>query len=95
MVFSSLNLHWVNDLPGCFSSIRKALRDDGLFLGAMFGEFTLQELRNSFLVAEQEREGGISPHTSPFARVSDIGNLLTRNGFSLTTIDSEEFVIGK
>ena len=34
---------------------------------------------------EQEREGGVSPHVSPFAGVSDIGNLLTRAKFALPT----------
>lgn len=37
MVLSNCQLHWVNDLPGTFSQIRKILKDDGLFLGAMFG----------------------------------------------------------
>ncbi len=41
--------------------------------------------RDSFAVAEQEREGGIGLHVSPMTGVSDVGNLLTAAGFSLPT----------
>jgi hypothetical protein len=41
--------------------------------------------RNSFTLAEQEIEGGVSPHTSPLAGVADMGNLLSRAQFNLTT----------
>lgn len=37
LVVSSLALHWVNDLPGTLIQIRRALKPDGLFLGAIFG----------------------------------------------------------
>jgi len=93
LVISNLNLHWVNDLPSTFSQIKNCLKDDGLFLATMLGDNTLKELRNSFALAEQEVEGGISPHTSPFARVADIGNLLTAAKFNLTTVDTEIITI--
>lgn len=38
--------------------------------------------------------GGLSPHISPFTSVQDIGNLLTRAGFAMLTIDTDEIVIG-
>ena len=85
IVISNLSLHWVNDLPGSLIQIRRCLKPDGLFLGTIFGETTLAELRDSFTVCEQEREGGVSPHVSPFTRITDAGNLLTRAGFQLPT----------
>ena len=45
LVISSLSLHWVNDLPGCFKNINKSLKNDGVFIGALFGGETLFELR--------------------------------------------------
>ena len=33
----------------------------------MLGEGSLRELRDAFTLAEQERDGGLSPHVSPFA----------------------------
>lgn len=93
MVISSLELHWINDLPGVLLQLNKVLKPDGVFLGCLFGESTLEELRTAFLIAEQEREGGISPHVSPFTRVSDVGDLLSRAEFSLPTIDTEKLKI--
>lgn len=45
LILSSCSLHWVNDLPQVFQSIRECLKPDGVFLGAMLGGETLQELR--------------------------------------------------
>ncbi|XP_062592049.1 arginine-hydroxylase NDUFAF5, mitochondrial-like, partial [Saccostrea cucullata] len=83
-------LHWVNDLPGCFKAAQKALKPDCPFIGSMFGGDTLFELRVSLQLAEQEIQGGISPHISPFTDVRDLGNLLNRAGFTMLTIDIDE-----
>lgn len=45
-------------------------------------------------MAELEREGGISPHISPFTEIRDIGALLTQANFTMITIDTDEIVIG-
>ncbi|KAJ3023715.1 NADH dehydrogenase [ubiquinone] 1 alpha subcomplex assembly factor 5 [Thoreauomyces humboldtii] len=44
-IISSLSLHWVNDIPGTLIQAQRALKPDGLFIGAMFGGETLYELR--------------------------------------------------
>ena len=51
----------------------------------IYSQLRLMTNRTAFLIAEQEREGGISPHVSPFTRVSDVGDLLSRAEFSLPT----------
>lgn len=94
MVVSNLSLHWINDLPGCFQSIAKSLKPDGVFLASMFGGDTLFELRSSLQLAELERKGGLSAHISPFTQVQDIGMLLHQAGFKMLTIDTDELVIG-
>jgi NADH dehydrogenase [ubiquinone] 1 alpha subcomplex assembly factor 5 len=56
---------------------------------AMIGGTTLAELCASMVLAELEREGGVSPHVGPFVEISDVGNLLQGAGFSLPTIDTD------
>eukprot|EP01137_Pigoraptor_chileana_P027290 Opistho-2@9682 len=92
-VLSSMSLHWVNYLPGTLSQMRRCLKPDGVFLGAMLGGDTLMELRSALQVAETERFGGLAPHVSPFANVSDAGNLLSRAGFAITTVDIDQITI--
>jgi Methylase involved in ubiquinone/menaquinone biosynthesis len=89
MVVSCLSLHWVNDLPGTLLQIRRVLKPDGLFLGAMLGGETLKELRRSLAEAEIAEEGGLSPRVSPFADVRDLGGLLQRAGFALPVVDAD------
>jgi len=67
LVVSTLGLHWANDLPGAMIQVRRALKPDGLFIGAIFGGSSLTELRQSLTLAEAELTGGAGPRISPFA----------------------------
>lgn len=87
LIVSALSLHWVDDLPGVLVQIRRALKPDGLMIAAMMGGRTLHELRDAFLQAEAEIEGGASPHVAPFADVRDLGSLLQRARFALPVTD--------
>uniref|UniRef100_A0A8C8SLG8 Arginine-hydroxylase NDUFAF5, mitochondrial n=1 Tax=Pelusios castaneus TaxID=367368 RepID=A0A8C8SLG8_9SAUR len=93
LVVSSLSLHWVNDLPRAFKEIHQVLKPGGVFIGAMFGGETLYELRCSLQLAELEREGGFSPHISPFTDVNDLGHLLGRAAFNTVTLDTDEIQV--
>lgn len=90
LVVSSLSLHWINDLPGALRQIHQVLKPDGVFIGAMVGGDTLYELRCSLQLAETEREGGFSPHVSPYTAVTDLGNLLGQAGFNMLTVDIDD-----
>jgi SAM-dependent methyltransferase len=81
LVVSTLALHWTNDVVGTLIQIRRALRPDGLFIGAFLGGATLTELRQSLVAAESEILGGAGSRVSPFADVADAASLLQRAGF--------------
>uniref|UniRef100_A0A8C7GRK7 Arginine-hydroxylase NDUFAF5, mitochondrial n=1 Tax=Oncorhynchus kisutch TaxID=8019 RepID=A0A8C7GRK7_ONCKI len=79
--------------PSPFPKINQVLKPDGVFIGAMVGGETLYELRCSLQLAELEREGGFSPHVSPYTAVTDLGNLLGQAGFSMLTVDIDEIQV--
>ena len=93
LIVSSLSLHWVNDLPGALIQIRRALKPDGLFIGALFGRATLAELREVLLEAELAECGGAGLRVSPFVDVRDAGGLLQRAGFALPVVDSDTITV--
>jgi SAM-dependent methyltransferase len=93
LLVSALELHAINDLPGVLIQIRRALKPDGLFVAALFGGETLNELRDSFAAGEEQIRGGASPRVSPFADVRDLGGLLQRAGFNLPVADVERTVV--
>lgn len=93
LITSSMNLHWVNDLPGTLTTMRRALRPNGLFLGAMLGGETLAEMRSAFVLADLERHGGVAQRMSPLCSVADAGALLQGSGFALPAIDTEVITI--
>lgn len=89
LAISCLSMHWVNDLPGALIQIKRALKPDGLFLGAMFGGESLRELRAALMEAEIACLGGAGPRVSPFADLRDAAGLLQRAGFALPVVDQE------
>lgn len=93
LIVSALSLHWVNDLPGTLIQIRKALKPDGLFLGALFGAGTLSELRASLMEAETELTGGASARLSPLPGLRDMASLMQRAGFTLPVVDRDPVVV--
>lgn len=92
-VFSSMALHWVNDLPGCFIQLKKALKPDGLLLANLPGARTLTELRQASVAASSRHGTGLAPLVAPFVEVRDAGALLQRAGFALPVVDSETITV--
>jgi SAM-dependent methyltransferase len=91
LVVHALALHWANDPVGQLVQARRALRPDGLFLGALYGGETLAELRAALTEAEVETLGGLSPRGAPMAEIRDLGGLLQRAGLALPVADSRRF----
>nr|WP_197976271.1 class I SAM-dependent methyltransferase [Sphingomonas sp. CFBP 13720] len=86
LVISVGVLDSVNDLPGALSLIRRALRPDGLFLGAFTGGATLGTLKRSLFDAESDRPAA---RVHPQVDLRSAGDLLVRAGFALPVADSE------
>jgi len=76
----------VNDVPGALTQIRRALKPDGLFLGAFIGGISLPTMRASFLQAEADRPAA---RFHPMIDVRSAGDLLVRAGFALPVADGE------
>jgi SAM-dependent methyltransferase len=86
LVVSVGALDSVNDLPGALILTRRALKPDGLFLGAFAGAGSLARLRRAMLAADSV-EGGAAPRVHPQIDVRAAGDLLTRTGFALPVVD--------
>ncbi len=93
LVVSTLALHWTNDLVGALIQIRRALKPDGLFIGALLGGASLTELRQCLLAAESELSGGAGLRVSPFADAFDGAALLQRAGFALPVADVDRVTV--
>lgn len=86
VLFSSLCLQWVEDLPAVFAGFRHVLKPGGLLLVSSFGPDTLFELRDAFAPADAV------PHVSPFASMAQFGDALVHAGFRNPVLDRDEFV---
>lgn len=84
LVFSSLCLQWVADLPRALSELRRVLREQGLLVFTTFGPETLIELRESYRQAGESR-----PPLSDFAAIQQVGDALMAAGFRNPVLDRE------
>ena len=91
-LFSILDLHCVNDVPGYIAQCARALRPDGLFMCCFFAGDTLVELRGAWLAAEADY-GGVSPRVAPMVGLRELGGLLQRAGLALPVADSDRLTI--
>ena len=89
LIVHVLNLHWSNDLPGALIQARRALAPDGLFLAAMLGGRTLEQLRGCLIDAELALTDGAAMRVAPFAELTDMAGLLQRAGFTLPVVDTD------
>jgi NADH dehydrogenase [ubiquinone] 1 alpha subcomplex assembly factor 5 len=87
LVMAVGTLDTVNDLPGALVLIRRALKPDGLFLGAFCGAGSLALLKR--IARGQQSAPSTAARFHPQIDVRSAGDLLARAGFQLPVADGE------
>ena len=85
LLWSNLALQWCNDLDAAFTEAARVLQPEGLFIFSTFGPDTLKELRAA--------SSNGHTHVSRFIDMHDIGDALTRAGFSAPVLDVELYTL--
>lgn len=85
LAWSNLAVQWCNDLDAALQEFRRVLRPNGLLMLATLGPDTLKELRAA--------SGTQHTHVSRFIDMHDIGDALTRNGFSAPVLDVMHYTL--
>ena len=90
LVWSNLALQWCNDLDAAFNEVTRVLQLNGLFMFSTFGPDTLKELRIATQLSDNQQN---NTHVSRFIDMHDIGDALTRAGFSAPVLDVERYTL--
>lgn len=85
MVWSNLAVQWCNDMDAVLREFRRVLKPEGLLMFATLGPDTLKELRAA--------SGNDHTHVSRFIDMHDIGDALTRAGFSAPVLDVMHYTL--
>lgn len=85
LAWSNLAVQWCNDLDAALQEFRRVLRPEGLLMFATLGPDTLKELRAA--------SGQQHTHVSRFIDMHDIGDALTRAGFSAPVLDVMHYTL--
>ncbi len=87
LLFSSLCLQWVANLPRALTGFRRVLRPGGLLLFSTFGPGTLLELRDAFAQADAGNP------VTPFAQMQQIGDAIQAAGFRDPVLHRDRFTL--
>ncbi len=87
LLFSSLCLQWLPDLPATLAEFRRVLRPGALMLLSTFGPDTLHELRHAWAQADERA------HVSDFPDIGVLGDTLLHQGFRDPVLDRETFTL--
>jgi NADH dehydrogenase [ubiquinone] 1 alpha subcomplex assembly factor 5 len=79
-------LDTANDLPFVVANVRRVLKDDGLFIGAIAGGQSLPRLRRAMLAADGIA-GQAAPHIHPRIEAASLAQLFGSAGFSDPVVD--------
>lgn len=83
LVFSNLLLQWCDALDAVLEETRRVLRPGGFVAFSTFGPDTLSELRVAWQAVDD------ATHVNAFLDMHDIGDALTRVGFTEPVLDVE------
>jgi malonyl-CoA O-methyltransferase len=80
-------MQWCEDLETLFAECLRVLKNGGLFLFTTFGSNTLQELKKSWSVVDD------NPHVNTFIDMHDVGDALLKSGFQNPVMESEGLIL--
>ena len=93
LILCLLTLHNQDNPPDDIAHMSSCLKEDGLFIAALFGGDTLTELRQSLYKTDDEVLGGTTPRVFPMITHSQAAPLLTRAGLNLPVVDMDRFMV--
>ena len=83
LVFSSLAMHWSNDLGATLREFARVSKPGALLMFSSFGPGTLVELADSW------QEIDAYPHVHQFVDMHDVGDAMLAAGFAQPVVDAE------
>ncbi|MCJ8157616.1 methyltransferase domain-containing protein [Sphingomonas sp. LaA6.9] len=93
LVVQAGGLESINDVPGALTLARRALKPDGLYLGAFAGSGSLSALKAAMLTADMAVGDSLHARIHPQIDVRSAGDLLSRAGFALPVADTARLTV--
>ncbi|NCC02948.1 MAG: hypothetical protein EOM37_02710 [Proteobacteria bacterium] len=93
LILSLFSLGQSGNLLEELRAVYESLKPEGLFLAALIGGESLQELRDSLMQAELDLRGGAAARMAALSKPEDMGNALTQTGFAHPVVDHESFTL--
>ena len=89
-IVNNLYMHNTDSLEGLLKKYNSSLVPDGCFITNFYTFNSFSELKIVMNLAEEEREGGVSPNVLGFPQITDMGNMLSKLGYNLPSMSISE-----
>jgi len=93
LITSNLQLQSLNNLPAILSAFYHSLKTDGLFMGVMLCDNSLNELTKCIIEAEVSINNKIYPRTIPMIGTEIISSYLLQSSFTNIVLDKEKITM--
>ena len=87
LVVSMMHMHAVLEPEVLMLQYHAALRPDGLFLAAIPGDNTLNEIKDAALLADITLFNGAKIRMAPFLNAAEMAQIMQQHGFILPVVD--------
>jgi NADH dehydrogenase [ubiquinone] 1 alpha subcomplex assembly factor 5 len=82
LIFSNLNLHFINELPFFLQQIYATLKKGGIFIATFFGEENLLQLKKAIIATQITIYNKIWAIMPPLIELKTAGKIMLQTGFS-------------
>jgi SAM-dependent methyltransferase len=89
-IVNNLYMHNTDSVEILLKKYNNSLVADGCLISNFFTFNSFQELKIIMNLAEEEREGGVSPNVMNFPQITEVGNMLSKLGYNLPSMSITE-----
>lgn len=93
LIYFPFGLHWISNIQEFLFTIYSILKEDGIFICNFAGAGSLNNLRKTIFLAEEQAGSAHFPHVIPFIKFDDVAELLKHAGFNENITDFENLTL--
>jgi NADH dehydrogenase [ubiquinone] 1 alpha subcomplex assembly factor 5 len=90
LIVSSMNLHWINNVPNYLKQISLILKPNGAFIVNFIGNGSFDNLKKLFIEAESSSARPHSMHVIPLIPAENIYRLFQEAGFKFIVVNTQK-----
>jgi len=90
LMISSMNIHWINNVPNFIKQVHNILKSNGVFIGNFIGAGSFNNLKKIFIQTETESSNTHFMHVIPLIPAENAYKLFQEAGFNFIVVNTHK-----